>query len=165
MCVAVITCHENRFSFDKSDSKDGERLKSGSSFFGCFHNSFIVFTARGLYDGVTCLFLLSAHSSFPSNRNFGSNVLSSLLSSTVWIFSLFIMPCFFDGQFMRSSRNTKKNSRWMNSTESLKLYRDFALKQSALDSRKKCSGRRKNSNSGQYLKVQEFNCLYYSIPG
>lgn len=119
MCVAVITCHESDFHLIRATATTKERLKSGSSFFGCFHNSFIVFTARGLCDGVTCLFSLA----FPSNRNFGSNVLSSLLFkySLDLFISSFIMPrFFFDGQFMRSSRK-HKNSRWMTSSEFLKL--------------------------------------------
>ena len=95
MCVAVITCHESDFYLIRATASTKNVLRAEALFFGCFHNSFIhcFYGSRSLrWCNVS---FLSACCSFPSKRNFGSNVLSSLLSSTVWIFSLFIMPRFW----------------------------------------------------------------------
>lgn len=128
--VMIYVCRRynmsrKRFSFDKSDNVDDERLKSGNSFFGCFHNSFIVFTARGLCDGVTCLsvlFFSLVEQELRFKRSFKSAFKYSLDLFFIHYASLLM------DNLCAHQENTKIHAEWFRqSLSSLNLANDWAI--------------------------------------
>ena len=109
VCVAVITSPENDFHLISTTSTI-TRAETTQLFFGCLliiHSlSFERCLMRRRCNVSSSLF----HCTYPlfrRNRNFGSNV----LSSTVWIFSLFIMLssfCFFMMDNLCAHQETQK---------------------------------------------------------
>ena len=161
MCVAVITCHESDFYLIRATASTKNVLRAEALFFGCFHNSFIVFTARGLYDGVTCLF--SPRVALSRRTGTSVQMFSQVCFQVQFESFLYSLCLAFDGQFMRSSWKHRK-SRWMISTKSLKLERYLRPETIGTWQPKKCI-EEGEIPLGTILKVQEFNCFYYSIPG
>lgn len=181
LCVSPATSNSNSSFvwslFDKRDVRRTDDLKSGNDSFSAafiIHSLFkvSVMLFRSLSDEVTCL--LASSLSFPSRQTGTSVQTFAQLQSRSFIHSLrwLLLANSLDGQFMCSSRRQERSSRWMipesGEVSLLNLKRNtkfshFSLTPDTAESEQHCE--RNNSESGQSLKVQEFNCLYYSSLG
>lgn len=147
-------------------------LKSGNDSFSAafiihslFKVSLMLFRSLSNEDLRVCLPSLSH--SLPVKQELRFKCSSNYSWDLLFIhYANFFLPS-LDGQFMCSSRRQQKkvHAEWFPSEEvSPVVTRSSYIFHSHSTAEKKHKATQTNSESGQSLKVQEFNCLYYSSP-
>lgn len=165
MCVAVIT-RDASFSWFSVDKRDIDgRLKSGNNSFSAAFIIHSLFSVCSLFGSLPWCNV--SQSLFPSNRNFGSNVLSCSLSIHVQFGSFLhlLCCCLLTSIFLVwwtiyvLIKNTQ-NSRWMipaGATSLWTLNRRLSSRSWRIFHSHSMAENKKSENMKN--EVQEFNCF------